>query len=161
MSRLAALVFTALAVVIVSPSQSDALKDVPGAGAAVPVPSAAVGDLAYKHASFNNTKFDTVQVMRWKKCSHAAGSSTPMLDIHPCMKCCGCCFLAAHHLHHLMSTLQVCWPWNTLIQPGKGYTIDIQAERSVLAALAWKVPSSPQYACTAAWKRCCTACMQC
>ena len=39
-------------------------------------------------------------------------------------------------------TTQVCWPINTLIQPGSNYSLDLQAEASVLQALSWNVANS-------------------
>ena len=37
---------------------------------------------------------------------------------------------------------QVCWPINTLIQPGSNYSLELQAEASVLQALSWDVTNS-------------------
>ena len=64
LSHTVTLLFTAFTVVCSSFGRLETKKEMPGSGAAVPVPSAAVGDLVYKHANFNETlsKFDTVQV---------------------------------------------------------------------------------------------------
>lgn len=37
---------------------------------------------------------------------------------------------------------QVCWPINTLIQPGSNYSLELQAQTGVLQALAWDVANS-------------------
>jgi hypothetical protein len=34
---------------------------------------------------------------------------------------------------------QVCWPWNTLVQPGNSYSMSVQAQSSVIDALGWQV----------------------
>lgn len=34
---------------------------------------------------------------------------------------------------------QVCWPFNTYIQPGDNYTVDLQAEDIVLDAMTFNV----------------------
>ena len=36
----------------------------------------------------------------------------------------------------------MCWPINTLIQPGSNYSLVLQAEASVLQALSWDVTNS-------------------
>jgi len=36
-------------------------------------------------------------------------------------------------------SLQVCWPINTLIQPGSNYSLELQAQSAVLQALSWDV----------------------
>ena len=41
-----------------------------------------------------------------------------------------------------LMTSQVCWPVNTLIQPGSNYSLELQAEASVLQALSWDVTNS-------------------
>ena len=38
--------------------------------------------------------------------------------------------------------VQVCWPINTLIQPGSNYSLELQAQANVLRALAWDVSNS-------------------
>ena len=38
--------------------------------------------------------------------------------------------------------VQVCWPINTLIQPGSNYSLELQAQTNVLRALAWDVSNS-------------------
>ena len=37
---------------------------------------------------------------------------------------------------------QVCWPVNTLIQPGSNYSLELQAQSAVLQALSWDVVNS-------------------
>jgi len=39
-------------------------------------------------------------------------------------------------------SLQVCWPINTLIQPGSNYSLELQAQSAVLQALSWDVVNS-------------------
>ncbi len=41
-----------------------------------------------------------------------------------------------------MMIVQVCWPINTLIQPGSNYSLEVQAQTNVLQALAWDVRNS-------------------
>ena len=35
--------------------------------------------------------------------------------------------------------MQLCWPFNTLIQTGPNYSLDNQAEDNVIDALGWNV----------------------
>ena len=36
----------------------------------------------------------------------------------------------------------MCWPINTLIQPGSNYSLELQAQNAVLQALTWDVSNS-------------------
>ncbi|CAK0736661.1 hypothetical protein CVIRNUC_000782 [Coccomyxa viridis] len=40
------------------------------------------------------------------------------------------------------NSVQVCWPINTLIQPGSNYSLELQAQTAVLQALTWDVSNS-------------------
>ncbi len=54
--------------------------------------------------------------------------------------CLNCCYLLLTVKSGLI--VQVCWPINTLIQPGSNYSVELQAESSVLQALSWDVTNS-------------------
>lgn len=51
---------------------------------------------------------------------------------------------------HLGVCLQLCWPFNTLIQAGDNYAFDFQAEDNALDALGWNVQNETLSLFTAA-----------